>query len=250
MNESALRRGNALLAALHAAQALGILALSTDFSLPVTGAFMEGQPGSGLPKQDILFNLRIGPLVGAFLLLAAVDHALVALPRVRTRYERCLAAGVNPFRWLEYSLSASVMVVLIAMLTGIADYVALLALFAANAAMIFLGWLMELLNPPDRARTRWQPFILGCVVGAVAWIAIGVQIGLSAGRGHAPPTCVYAIFVSLFVLFNSFAVNQALQYKRLGPWRNYRYGERWYLWLSLVAKSLLAWQVFANVLVL
>ncbi len=187
MEDGSLLRGNASLAVLHAAQAAVILALSTDFSLPVTGAFMEAQPGSGLPKQDLLFDLRIGPLVGAFLLLAALDHALVALPPFRSRYERCLAAGVNPFRWLEYSLSASLMVVLIAMLTGIADYVALLALFAVNAAMIFLGWLMELLNPPDRARTRWPPFVLGCVVGAVAWVAIAVQIGVSAGRGHAPP---------------------------------------------------------------
>src|SRR4051794_21824158 len=104
---------------------------------------MEGPPGSGLPKQDLLFDLRLGPLVGAFLLLAALDHALVALPPCRARYERGLAAGVNPFRWREYSLSASLMAVLIAMLSGIADYVALLALFALNAAMIFLGWLME-----------------------------------------------------------------------------------------------------------
>ena len=233
MDDRALRRGNASLALLHGAQAAVILALSTNCALPVTGAFMEGPPGSGLPKQDLLFNLRLGPLVGAFLFLAALAHALVALPPCRTRYERGLAAGVNPFRWLEYSLSASLMVVLIAMLTGIADYVALLALFAVNAAMIFLGWLMELLNPPDRARTRWLPFLLGCVVGAVAWIAIAVQIGVSAGRGRAPPTFVYAIFVSLFILFNSFAVNQALQYKRVGRWRDYRYGERWYLWLSL-----------------
>jgi len=147
-------------------------------------------------------------------------------------------------------LSASLMVVLIAMLTGIADFVALLAIFAANAAMIFLGWLMEVLNPPERVRTRWLPFVLGCVVGAVPWVAIAAQIGVSAARGNAPPTFVYAIFASLFVLFNSFAVNQALQYRRVGRWRDYRYGERWYLWLSLVAKSLLAWQVFANALVL
>jgi hypothetical protein len=250
IEDRSLRRGNALLAALHVTQAAVILALSTDFSLPVTGAFMEGPPGAGLPKQDLLFELRIGPLVGAFLLLAALDHALVALPPCRARYERGLAAGVNPFRWLEYSLSASLMVVLIAMLTGIADYAALFALFAANAAMIFLGWLMELLNPPDRQRTRWLPFVLGCVVGVIAWIVIAMQIAISAERGNGPPTFVYAIFVSLFVLFNSFAVNQALQYKRVGRWRDYRYGERWYLWLSLVAKSLLAWQVFANVLVL
>ena len=108
MDGRALRRGNALLAVLHAAQAAVILALSTDFSLPVTGAFLEGQPGSGPPEQDLLFEVRIGPLVGAFLLLAALDHALVALPPFRARYERFLAAGVNPFRWLEYSLSASV----------------------------------------------------------------------------------------------------------------------------------------------
>lgn len=239
-----------MLAGLHTAQATAILALSTSFSLPVTGAFMEGPPGSGLPKPDGLFDLAVGPLVGAFLLLAALDHALVALPPFRARYERSLAAGVNPFRWLEYSLSASLMVVLIAMLTGIADFVALLAIFAANAAMIFLGWLMEVLNPPERVRTRWLPFVLGCVVGAVPWVAIAAQIGVSAARGNAPPTFVYAIFASLFVLFNSFAVNQALQYRRVGRWRDYRYGERWYLWLSLVAKSLLAWQVFANALVL
>src|SRR5512146_252736 len=98
MDNRALRRGNAWLAALHAAQAAVILALSTDFSLPVTGAFMEGQPGSGPSKQDVLFNLRIGPLVGAFLLLASLDHGLVALPPFRRRYERSLAAGVNPFR--------------------------------------------------------------------------------------------------------------------------------------------------------
>jgi hypothetical protein len=235
----ALRRGNLALAVVHATQAAAILALSNGFALPVTGAFMEGPPGSGLPRPDRLFDLGIGPLVGAFL-----------LPPFRPRYERSLAAGVNPFRWLEYSVSASLMVVLIAMLTGVADFVALLAIFAVNAAMIFFGWLMELLNPPDRVRTRWSPFVLGCVVGAAPWIAVATQIAVSAARGNAPPTFVYAIFVSLFVLFNSFAVNQALQYRRAGRWRDYCYGERWYLWLSLIAKSLLAWQVFANALVL
>ena len=92
MEDRALRRGNALLAVLHAAQAAVILALSTDFSLPVTGAFMEGQPGSGLPTQDLLFDLRIGPLVGAFLLLAALDHAsgrASAVPHPLREVPRC-----------------------------------------------------------------------------------------------------------------------------------------------------------------
>jgi hypothetical protein len=248
--DSRLRRGNLALAVLHAAQAAVILALSTDFALPVTGAFMTGPPGSGTPAQETLFHVPLGPLVASFLLLAALDHALVGLPPFRARYEASLERGVNPFRWLEYSLSASIMVGLIAMLTGIADYAALLALLGVNASMILFGWLMERFNPPDRERTRWLPFGMGCVAGAVPWIAIGTQIVVSVAKGNPPPAFVYGIFVSLFVLFNSFAVNQALQYRRAGRWRDYRYGEWWYLVLSLVAKSLLAWQVFANALVL
>ena len=63
------------------------------------------------------------------------------------------------------------------------------------------------------------------------------------------PSFVYGIFLSIFVLFNLFALNQFLQYRRVGRWRDYLYGERIYLVLSLTAKSALAWQIFANTLV-
>ncbi|MGZ4105208.1 MAG: heliorhodopsin HeR, partial [Actinomycetota bacterium] len=71
--------------------------------------------------------------------------------------------------------------------------------------------------------------------------------GSARGEG-GPPAFVYWIFVSIFVFFNIFAVNQLLQYKGAGRWRDYLYGERAYMILSLVAKSLLAWQVFAGTL--
>ena len=35
-----------------------------------------------------------------------------------------------------------------------------------------------------------------------------------------------------------------LQYKGVGKWKDYLYGERAYIWLSLLAKTALAWQVF------
>jgi hypothetical protein len=244
----ALRRANLALAAIHAAQGLAILALSNSFSLPVTGSFLDGPPGVTKPgAADELFGLPLGPAVAVFLLLAAVDHLVVALPGVVTWYERNLDRGINVARWVEYSLSASVMVVLIGMLTGISDAVALLAIFGANAAMILFGWLMERSN--DRVRpVDWLPFWFGCVAGAVPWLAIMVQIVGSTADGTGPPAFVYAIFVTLFVLFNSFALNQWLQYAQKGRWRSYLFGEWGYLVLSLVAKSLLAWQVFANTL--
>ena len=46
------------------------------------------------------------------------------------------------------------------------------------------------------------------------------------------------------VLFFSFALNQWLQYRGIGKWTDYVYGEKAYLVLSLAAKSLLAWQIY------
>ena len=45
-----------------------------------------------------------------------------------------------------------------------------------------------------------------------------------------------------------FAINMILQYKQIGKWKDYLYGERTYIVLSLVAKTLLAWQVFIGTL--
>ena len=53
---------------------------------------------------------------------------------------------------------------------------------------------------------------------------------------------------SSFLLFNCFAVNQILQYRRRGRFADYLYGEKVYIVLSLIAKSALAWQVFAGTL--
>jgi hypothetical protein len=60
---------------------------------------------------------------------------------------------------------------------------------------------------------------------------------------------VYGIIISLFVFFNTFAINQVLQYRQVGKWRDYLYGERVYITLSLVAKTALAWQVFSGAII-
>jgi hypothetical protein len=196
-----------------------------------------------VPVPEELARLRIGPLVAAFLLLSALAHAALASPWLRTWYERNLARGINHTRWVEYSLSSSLMIVVIAMLVGIYDVVSLLLAFALNAAMILFGWAMELYNR-RRWRTRWAAYWFGCFAGAVPWVAVAVYL---AGDSTAPGF-VYGIFGSIFTFFNVFALNMALQYRRVGRWRDYLYGERVYMLLSLVAKSLLAWQVFAGTL--
>jgi hypothetical protein len=235
-----LRRFNIVMGVIHAAQGLAILALSNGFSLSVHATFLQGRPGSGEPELRHLFDLPVGPSVAAFLFISAAAHLLLSSPRIFDWYINNLERQRNDARWVEYSLSASLMIVLIAMLTGIGDVAALIALFGVNAAMIFFGLIQEHYSRPGGGLL---PFWLGCIAGAVPWIAIGVYF-VSPGSSANPPGFVYGIFFSLFAFFNVFAVNMWLQYRKIGPWRDYLFGERAYILLSLTAKSALAWQVF------
>lgn len=241
-----LRRWNAGAAVVHAVQALVVLALANDFTLPVTASYLEGPPGTTPAGPVELFALRTGAAVAAFLLLSAVAHLLVCT-LWWPRYLRDLARHRNPARWVEYSLSASLMVVLIAQLVGIADVTALLALAGVNASMILFGWLQERYEEPGQG--GWLPFAFGCVAGAVPWVCIAVYtVAPGASSAAEPPAFVYGIVLSLFAFFNVFAVNQWLQYRARGRWADYLHGERGYVVLSLTAKSALAWQVFAGTL--
>jgi hypothetical protein len=241
-----LRRFNAGMGLLHAAQGAAVLALATDVALPVTATFLEGPPGVGAPPPPTtLFEISIAGGVALFLFLSAIAHWVIASPPGFRRYREGLLQNRNDARWIEYSLSSSVMIVLIAMLTGISDVAALGALFGVNAAMILFGLLVEKYEQPGTS--DWLAYAFGCLAGIVPWILIGVYL-VSPTTEASPPGFVIGIFVSLFLFFNSFAVNMVLQYRRVGRWRDYLYGETWYVILSLVAKSALAWQVFGGTL--
>ena len=243
---SPLRRANVGAAVLHAVQAVAVLALATDFALPVTASYLAGPPGT--PPQDpvVLFDIPTGLAVAGFLALSALAHLLVCTAWW-PRYVADLGRQRNPARWVEYSLSSSLMIVLIAQLVGISDVAALVALFGVNTAMILFGWLQERYERPGSG--GWLPFGFGCVAGVVPWVAITIYL-LSPGStsSASPPGFVYGIFVSLFVFFNVFALNQWLQYRAKGRWQDYLFGEKVYIVLSLTAKSALAWQIFAGTL--
>lgn len=236
-----LRRWNVGLAVLHAGQAVAVLLLSTGFAIAVTATYPTGPPGSTVTAPERLVDVRVGPAVALFLALAAVDHLLTGTV-LRRQYERDLQAGRNRFRWVEYSVSATVMVLLIALYTGITGVTALIGIAGANVAMILFGWLQEVMNPPGRTATTMLPFWFGCLAGAAPWVAIVVTLAGS----DSVPGFVYGIFVSLFVFFVSFAVNQWLQFRGVGRWSQPLFAERAYLVLSLAAKSALAWQIFGG----
>ncbi|MDZ7678317.1 MAG: heliorhodopsin HeR [Acidimicrobiales bacterium] len=236
-----LRVWNLGLAALHGAQAVLVLVLASSFAVAVTSTFPQGPPGSQVPAPEQLFEVWIGGAIAVFLGLAALDH-LVTATVGRGVYERDLQRGINRFRWVEYSFSATLMVILICLYSGITGINALVAVAGANVAMILFGWLQEVLNPPGRTRTTMLAFWFGTLAGVAPWIAIAINF---VGADQVPGF-VYAIFVVQLVFFFSFGLNQWLQYRGVGPWADYGFGEKAYLVLSLGAKSALAWQIYGG----
>jgi len=154
---------------------------------------------------------------------------------------------MNPYRWYEYAFSSSIMIVLISLFLGVWDFWSLVMIFTLNAMMIMFGYLMEKMNQMTE-KTDWSAFLLGCVSGGIPWVVLLANfIGLATSTNLRPPAFVYMIVVIYFILFNSFAVNMVLQYKGVGKWKDYLYGERIYIVLSLLAKSILAWIVFVGI---
>jgi hypothetical protein len=243
-----LRRLNLGIGLLHLVQAGTMFALSNDLAVPISARFLDDDPvavlqGGGDVAATTIFDLPVGPAVALFLLLAAIDHLLSAGP-LRARYESQLRQGRNDLRWVEYSISASLMLILIALFVGIWDMAALIGLFGVNSTMIWFGALQERYVPPGRDNSR-LPFWLGTLAGVIPWVVIGIYLLQDAA---AVPAFVFVIYVVQLLFFWSFGLTQWLQYREVGRWASYLYGEKTYIWLSLGAKSILAWLIFGNVL--
>lgn len=243
-----LRRLNIGAGFLHLVSFVAVLALANGFSLPVVATYLTEAPGSGNFSAPInLFNIRVSFVIAAFLGLSAFFHFLISSPKFFPRYEAGLKQNRNTFRWVEYSMSSSLMIIVILQLNGTADYIALSGIFAVNVCMILFGWLQERYTTPGDG--DMLPFIFGCFAGAVPWFVTVVNLISPKGPTESTtPGFVYGIIVSLFLLFNCFAIVQYKQYKAKGKWANYLYGERRYIVLSLIAKTALCWQIFASTL--
>jgi len=248
-----LRRFNLIMGGLHLVQGIAMLLLATtviqtisEFSPDILIYYLtyDSILGGLVLTGRILFQLPFGIMVASFLFLSALAHFLIAVP-FNKAYEKGLKNNINRFRWIEYALSSSIMIVLISTLFGIYDLASLVLIFIANATMNLFGLLMEEMNGKNlgTGKVNWSPFVYGSIIGLAPWAAIIIYMTGNPALDMVP-WFVWAIAGTYFACFFTFPVNMILQYARVGKWKDYLYGERVYIILSLVAKTLLAWLVF------
>lgn len=191
-------------------------------------------------------QLSLRDVVIAYLVLAAVMHILTATV-LHKRYAMYLLEHRNPIRWIEYSISCSLMFVAISASAGYSFLSVLVAMFMASMVMNLLGMVFENVNRAHQ-RVIWSPFIVGSIIGLLPWLLIG--IGLSyfseSARGSIEPQLLgYGFILLIFALFPT---NMWLSARRIGPWKSYLTAEIIYIALSLTAKTSLALLIYMNVL--
>lgn len=280
-----LRLWNGVMGALHLIQGIFMVVLSKERLTEISLWLPKIDPSqrSSTLTAEKWYSVNLGYTISLFLFLSAIAHFITILPNVYEWYLNNLKYKVNLIRWFEYAISSSVMVYVIAIQCGIRDGMTLLLLFGINACMNLFGATMEMHNSALRKlsvlkqtgnsdiekvemdldddkqfKPDWSSFIYGCFAGILPWVVMAIYFFVSLDRlgkvDELPQrvkdvlNTVRFIFPTLFVFFNLFAINMVLQYKRIGPWKKYLFGEKAYIILSLLAKSFLAWFIWGGTL--
>ncbi len=240
------------LALVYAVEGLSILLFSAVRSYPITISYLgvdalqsqvQGRKVLATGSQ-VIFNLELAWVVGIFLILAAIMHGLLA-SRLRPNYEKELKANTNMFRWIEYAVTTSILVVAVSLVAGVQDIAVLLMVLFATAIFNLLAMFAEKSNSSGKP-FQWI-FWLACAVGVLPWIAVKMYMigGMFYG---SVPSYVYWIEIVAFLLFVSIPINLYMQLRKTGNWANYQYSERMYIFSSLALKTVVAWVIFAAIL--
>jgi hypothetical protein len=244
-----LQKFNRVAGVFHLAQGFVLfLILNEETRIPVITRFFTETPEGIGPETEILFEFSVALIAPIFLWLSAFAHLFISSPWYVRRYERDIEKGINPARWWEYAISSSLMLVVLLMLGGLIEISTIVFMFTLNFIMNMMGLMMEMHNQLTE-KTSWFSFNVGVLAGIVPWIMGGLYFVVSTNNiADAIPAYAQFAFLLTFIFFNTFAINMFLQYKKIGKWKVYAYGEKAYIVLSLTSKSILGWVIVLGTL--
>ena len=166
-----------------------------------------------------------------------------------------------PLRWIEYFVSATVMIVALCPLAGLLAVNEILMIGAFIALTQVFGWLAEVVARPSCNGDEWtrsRGLILtvhglGWIPQIIAWTFLLTPliraVNATTEESGAPPPWVLALIAVMLMLFGSFGFVQIFLYA-CGKPSDYVKGEIAYQALSFVAKGILSLVLLSQVLVL
>ena len=204
-----------------------------------------------IAKPSEWVTLPLTWITSLFFLLSCVFHFGNAVLWYNA-YIYYLEIQRSPFRWIEYTFSASTMMLPVSYAAGILLETELFMIFILIATTMFFGHLTEVVNTKTNNDTwslplseRIVPHLLGYVPQISAWAV--VLYTFYQNQEGAPDFVPIIIWTELVVFFSFGFVQLSVILRK--PSQYYQ-GEIAYQVLSLVSKGLLGIILFTNVIFL
>jgi hypothetical protein len=262
-----LKQMNAVLAIIHAALAIGFLGYFQRINEQYPNDAIQGvelsirnhhlelnlnqqNQVSGQWVSRLVQNVPIQTvqnlLVGFFLVTAAF-HTIYYV-KDDTLYADMIMAGNNYLRWVEYAISSTMMLYIIAYISGVKDDNIYKSIFAMNIAMIYTGQVVE--EKMQRGESWYTPMAIGFLLlmaefliivrdfqSRIADVKAFTDANPSVTNGRTIPDWIKYMVWVLFLFFSSFGFISLY-----GAYSGIRYEsiEKLYLIFSLLAKATLA----------
>jgi len=160
-------------------------------------------------------------------------------------YSSELDKGFNRIRWLEYGITATLMVFVLCILSGIKDYDTAILLSNTSIAIMSIGYFLE------QSSTKGAK-IMACVIGFyLLFVLFGTLMRNMFERfqeakdaGKELPDCLYGVLTPMLFWFISFGVVAVLNVKNMGK-KNYdfRKYEKYYIYLSYLSKAFMGYYI-------
>ena len=112
----------------------------------------------------------LATLILAFVFITAMFHFLLFC--FKKSYAARIQKELNPYRWLEYGITASIMVVIVAFTFGLREFNTLLVLFALNALVMFQGYVVELLLSMKKTRSAIYVTVASWLAYLTYWVVL------------------------------------------------------------------------------
>ncbi len=215
------------------------------------------------------YGINLAALCAVFAFWSGFLHLLIATPWFYKSYKKSIRQKFGWWRWLDYTVSASIMIVVIGIYCAISDTSLLSMLGLTEAAVILIGaaseWaLSKSVNEEKmegvgaegaKLKNGKNPmfilarFLLVLAFGlfTLMWVPILSTFFISISSAENVPAVVYIVVFAYPFSFLAFGlVSLQIYRKRM---KNYMWYEFNFILLSLVTKVLLHWSIFFALLV-
>lgn len=237
-----LRRLNGLSAFVHVAGAVAAGVLMGHYlQQVVTGLVVRDELASGketvfVPAIHHLYDANLRWCIVVLLVVGAI-LPLIQLRR-RASYEALVKARRNPLRWADKALMSGVMLTVVAMLSGVQDFMTLKVIGGLIVVTALLGWLSERQNAESKAEPDYSAFGISLLSGALPWLIILAHAFATPVWGMIRyPWYVYALYAAVFIGSAAYAINGYNYVRRFRNWTNYAVVERNYLIIDVLARG-------------